>query len=86
MEKEKKETKTALPLCMLPEGKQSLILKNNIGGPIETRLRALGFREGESVVKTGTAPLGDPSAYRIGGAVFAVRNKEAARITARLLE
>ena len=49
-------------------------------GAMGRRLRELGFLEGESVTCVGVSPLGDPHAYRICGAVIALRNCDAARV------
>ena len=42
------------------------------------RLRDLGLIEGERVTCVGVSPLGDPRAYRICGAVIALRSSDAA--------
>ncbi|MBX9642443.1 MAG: ferrous iron transport protein A [Mycobacteriaceae bacterium] len=44
------------------------------------RLRHLGFRPGIRVVKLRTAPLGDPSVYRLLGYDTCLRRHEAAHI------
>lgn len=49
-------------------------------GAMGRRLRELGFLEGEPVTCVGVSPLGDPRAYRICGAVIALRNADAARV------
>lgn len=41
------------------------------------RLRDLGFTENTPVTCVRTAPLGDPSAYRIRGTMIALRRKDA---------
>lgn len=52
------------------------IVTENPGG----RLRDLGVIEGTKIVCLIKSPLGDPTAYAIRGAVFAVRNKDAKNI------
>ncbi|MBQ9045385.1 MAG: ferrous iron transport protein A [Oscillospiraceae bacterium] len=47
-------------------------------GAMGRRLRELGLIEGETVACVGVSPLGDPRAYRICGAVIALRNVDAA--------
>lgn len=50
-----------------------------IGGDaaLRTRLRDLGFREGELVVMVKQAPLADPVEYRVQGAHVSLRREEA---------
>lgn len=40
----------------------------------------LGFTEGTEVAVIRKSPLGDPTAYRVRGAVIALRKEEAAQI------
>ncbi|UUO03972.1 ferrous iron transport protein A [Mycolicibacterium novocastrense] len=47
---------------------------------VAQRLRHLGFRSGTTVSKLRTAPLGDPSVYRLLGYETALRRHEAAYI------
>ncbi|MBQ7921226.1 MAG: ferrous iron transport protein A [Clostridia bacterium] len=47
------------------------------GRGIENRLRDLGMTEGCVVECVGISPLGDPAAYRIRGAVIALRKRDA---------
>lgn len=49
-------------------------------GPVATRLRHLGFRQGIRVLKLRTAPLGDPAVYRLLGYDTCLRRQEAAYI------
>lgn len=46
-------------------------------GAMALRLRELGLCEGETVSCVGVSPLGDPRAYRINGAVIALRDADA---------
>lgn len=46
-------------------------------GAMALRLRELGLLEGETVACVGVSPLGDPRAYRICGAIIALRNADA---------
>ena len=45
-------------------------------GPIRRRLLDMGLIEGTLVECLGRAPLGDPSAYLIRGAVIALRSED----------
>ena len=49
---------------------------------ITDRLRDLGITEGCLLECVGVSPLGDPAAYRIRGAVIAIRKKDALLISA----
>jgi ferrous iron transport protein A len=51
-----------------------------ISPEVATRLRHLGFRPGIRVTKLRTAPLGDPSVYRLLGYDTCLRRNEAAHI------
>lgn len=46
-------------------------------------LRDLGFVPGAQVECLGRSPLGDPAAYRVRGAVVALRRRDAQRIALR---
>ena len=46
------------------------------------RLRDLGLTEGCVLECVGVSPLGDPAAYRICGAIIALRKKDAVCISA----
>lgn len=47
---------------------------------LERRLRELGLCEGAELCCVGESPLGDPRAYRVSGAVIALRQRDAAHI------
>ncbi len=53
-----------------------------LGGPGETRrrLQDIGLISGTVVECVGHSPLGDPAAYRIRGAVMALRRADACRV------
>jgi len=52
------------------------------GDSISHRLRELGFVDGEPVEVVGKGPIGgDPLLIRIGFTRFALRRREAARVT-----
>ena len=53
-------------------------------GAMALRLRELGLMEGERVSCVGVSPFGDPRAYRICGAVIALRNGDAAAVEVEL--
>ncbi len=51
--------------------------------PLSQRLGALGFWADAQVMVERTAPLGDPTLYRLHGFRLALRRDEAARIVVR---
>ena len=56
------------------------------GATLVMRLLEIGFVPGESVEVIGEArPGGDPIAVRVGGTSFALRRREAAAVSVRLL-
>ena len=48
-----------------------------LAGPGARRLWELGFIPGAGVECLGQSPLGDPRAYRVRGAVLALRQRDA---------
>lgn len=77
-----------LSLAELPAGAEVEIvgLNQSAPGPVATRLRHLGFRQGIRVLKLRTAPLGDPAVYRLLGYDTCLRRHEAAYIDAAYIE
>lgn len=66
-------------LADLRSGERATIVAFGATAPEEvvTRLRHLGFRPGEVVVKTRVAPLGDPAVYEVLGYEMCLRTREA---------
>ena len=64
----------------LDVGATARVREVRLWGAMGRRLRELGFLEGESVTCVGVSPLGDPHAYRVCGAVIALRNADADRV------
>ncbi|MGE2737185.1 FeoA family protein [Mycolicibacterium vaccae] len=69
-------------LAELPAGATADILGLDPAAPpdVAQRLRHLGFRVGTRVRKVRTAPLGDPSEYRLLGYDMCLRHREASYI------
>jgi ferrous iron transport protein A len=67
-------------LSDVPIGATAYVTELNIKGPLRSRLEALGLIKGTSVTKVGMSPMGDPSAYRVRGAVIALRRRDACSI------
>jgi len=49
-------------------------------GGVRGRLAALGFAAGAEVLCAGSAPLGEPRAFLVGGSLIALRREVAAVI------
>lgn len=73
---------TPRTLADMPPGTVADIVGVDPSAPADVvqRLRHLGFRVGTTVSKLRTAPLGDPSLYRLLGYDTALRRHEAAYI------
>lgn len=69
-------------LADLSAGSAAEIVALDTAAPadVRIRLRHLGFRVGTRVAKVRTAPLGDPSVYRLLGYDTCLRRHEAAYI------
>ena len=67
-------------LTELSVGKTARVKAVRSEGAMALRLRELGLLEGERVACVGISPLGDSRAYRICGAVIALRNTDAAAV------
>ena len=57
----------------------------NLKGAIRRRLKDIGLIEGTRVECVLKSPLGDPSAYRVRGAVVAIRKEDAEKILVEVL-
>lgn len=69
-----------LPLSGLSEGAQARVRALHLSGGMRRRLQDLGLVAGTRVTCLQRAAGGDPTAYRIRGAVIALRQADAARI------
>ena len=67
-------------LAALETGKAALVKDVVDEGPLGRRFLDLGLIPGARVECLGRAPLGDPSAYLIAGAVIAIRRRDAASV------
>ena len=56
------------------------------GISIEQRLKDLGFISGTKVVCVGRSPLGAPVAYKVCGAVIAIRKEDARWVMVKEVE
>ena len=67
-------------LAALAKGEAATVAEVRDGGPLGRRLLDLGLIPGSLVECLGRAPLGDPAAYLIAGAVIAIRGRDAASV------
>lgn len=67
-------------LSDLKPGQSARVVSLNSRGGIRRRLLDVGLIEGTLVDCVGKSPSGDPSAYRIRGAVIAIRSQDGANI------
>ncbi len=69
-----------IPLCDLRPGEGGVVRQLNTVGSMRRRLMDLGMIPGAAAVCVGVSPAGDPAAYRIRGAVVALRRADAATV------
>ena len=74
-----------LCLSALPEGESAYVTEVNAGPAMDRRLTDLGLVRGTQVECLLHSPFGDPAAYRIRGAVVALRREDSRRVQAVLL-
>ena len=65
-----------IPLCRIDVGERVLVKRINVRGSMRRRFLDIGLVEDTSVECVGRSPSGDPSAYRIRGAVIAIREED----------
>ena len=75
-----KEVSHLVKLNQLPKGTNGMVTGLSAEGIMRRRLMDLGFVKGTTVTVLRKSPLGDPTAYRVRGAVIALRKEEASLI------
>ena len=70
-------------LCALAPGEAAVVARLLTGGAMRRRLQELGLIPGAPVACLGRSPGGDPAAYRIAGAIVAIRDEDAAGVIVR---
>jgi ferrous iron transport protein A len=73
-------------LDQLDRGQTGVVTVLTCEGPERRRMMDLGILPGTKIVVDMKSPLGDPVAYRVRGAVVALRNKQARDIHIELLQ
>lgn len=79
-------TTQTLTLDQIQPRQQAVIVALEHSGSQRRRLMDLGFLPGTVVEVALNNPLGDPTAYRVRGAVIALRRTQACQIRVQLSE
>ena len=74
------ELTAAIPLTDLPIGSTARVVALQTAGNSRRRLLDLGLVPSSTVEAVRISPAGDPVAYRIRGAVIALRKEEAIHV------
>ena len=74
-----------IPMDKILRGERAEVVYLKPGGDIRRRLLEIGFSPGSEIKCIGSSPFGDPRAYFVKGAVFAIRNKDAETVIVRCL-
>ncbi|NLN06352.1 MAG: ferrous iron transport protein A [Firmicutes bacterium] len=69
-----------VPLSELPPGRLGIVKNLAVEGVARRRMFDLGLIHGTAVESLMKSPAGDPIAYRIRGAVIALRLEEAEKL------
>ena len=67
-------------LWRLAPGERGRVAELTVTGPMRRRFLDIGLVVGAEVICVGRSPCGDPTAYRICGAVIAIRRQDAAGV------
>ena len=65
-----------IPLCRIEVGERARVKSLNVRGSMRRRFLDIGLVEDATVECVGRSPSGDPSAYRIRGAIIAIREED----------
>lgn len=82
----KKASQSAMTLDELKIGQRAAVVSLEITGPSRRRLMDLGILPGTVLLAELRSPLGDPVAYRVRGALIALRKSQARDITVTPVE
>lgn len=74
------QNETALTLDHLQAGQTAVVVALTNTGPSRRRFMDLGILPGTQIQIELRSPLGDPTAYRVRGAVIALRREQATQI------
>lgn len=65
-----------IPLCRIGVGERAKVRRMSVRGGMRRRFLDIGLVENATVECVGRSPAGDPSAYRIRGAIIAIREED----------
>lgn len=68
------------PLTNLQEGQTAQVVTLLSEGSMRRRLQDIGFIEGTRIECVQKSPAGDPVAYRVRGALIALRTEDSANV------
>lgn len=68
------------PLTNLQEGQAAQVVTLLSEGSMRRRLQDIGFIEGTRIECVQKSPAGDPVAYRVRGALIALRTEDSANV------
>lgn len=68
------------------QGEKGEIVEVEIEGNVQDRMMAMGLKEKARIDCVGKSPFGNPSAYRVCGAVIAFRNEDIRNIKVNIIE
>ena len=71
---------SAVPMSALHPGERATVRGIAVDGDMRRRLQDIGLIRGTPIECVGRSPLGDPTAFRIRGAVIALRRADTAQI------
>ncbi len=71
---------TEIPMNKLHPGESGTVKAIHLTGAIRRRMQDIGLIRGTPVRCVSISPLGDPAAYRIRGAVIAIRGDDSGKI------
>jgi len=69
-----------IPMNDLPFGQRAKVLSLGTSGSMRRRLMDLGLVPGTDIERIMESPAGDPSCYRVRGAMIALRSHDAIEI------
>ena len=69
-----------IPMSQMRNGQSGRILELDTRGGLRERLFDLGLTPGTIVERLMSSPIGDPSCYRVRGAMIALRGCDAEQI------
>jgi ferrous iron transport protein A len=79
-------TTQTIPLADLRVGQEAEVVALELTGADRRRMLDLGILQGTRLIAEMRSPLGDPVAYRVRGALIALRQAQARQIIVQLID